>query len=352
MQSMADQKTQFENRKRDHIRIALDPRAQSSLSTGLESVDLIHQALPEIDFHEIDLKTPFAKQILASPIYVSSMTAGHERGTEINTNLARFAERRGLLMGVGSQRRELEDSSAANEWKQIRKHAPKAILAGNIGLAQAIHAPIGALLALIENLEASALFIHLNALQECLQPEGTPQFRGGLQAIQKIAKALPVPVIVKEVGCGFSADTLHRLNETGIYAVDVSGLGGTHWGRVEGQRIPVESAGAKVAATFQDWGISTTQSLLNAHETPLSYEVWASGGVRTGLDVAKLIAMGAHMVGLAKPWLEAALEKDADRALENLLDSLHQELKISLFCTGAVSPDVLRSTQRWSWKKI
>lgn len=338
---MNESNTQFENRKRDHIRIALDPRSQTEGQNGLDSIELIHEALPDLDFKEVDISTSFffsgTSVPLSSPIFISSMTAGHDKGREINEALARLSDRRQILMGVGSQRRELTDSNAAEEWAQVRKQAPKAKLLGNIGISQLIKTPIDQIRRLIEATEALALFVHVNPLQEALQPEGTPNFKNSLQAIENLAKFAQIPVIVKEVGCGFSLETLKRLEGAGVFAVDVAGLGGTHWGRVEGYRSDEKELLHQVAQTFANWGVSTVQSVLNAQEARVSYEVWASGGVRNGLEVAKLLALGAKKVGIAKPFLEAALhESDAsDEALENLLNRLELELKIALFCTGS-----------------
>jgi isopentenyl-diphosphate delta-isomerase len=338
---MQESQSQFEQRKRDHIRIALDPRSQTAGQSGLDSIELVHEALPDLDYKEVDISTSFVFKsaanstalLLSSPIFISSMTAGHEKGHEINAALARLSDRRQILMGVGSQRRELDDSNAADEWARVRKQAPKALLLGNIGIAQLIRTPIDKIQRLVESTEAKALFVHLNPLQEVLQPEGTTDFRHGLVAIENLVKISGVPVIVKEVGCGFSVGTLKRLQETGIFAVDISGKGGTHWGRVEGYRSEDGSILNQVAETFANWGISTVQSVLNSHEARVNYEIWASGGVRNGLDVAKLCALGAAKVGVAKPFLQAALE--GDEALENLLNRLEMELKISLFCTGS-----------------
>ncbi|MGE5085251.1 MAG: type 2 isopentenyl-diphosphate Delta-isomerase [Bacillota bacterium] len=334
---MNESNTQFENRKRDHIRIALDPRSQTEGQNGLDSIELVHEALPEMDFKEVDISTSFffsgTSVPLSSPIFISSMTAGHEKGREINEALARLSDRRQILMGVGSQRRELNDSNAAEEWAQVRKQAPKAKLLGNIGISQLIKTPIDQIRRLIESTEALALFVHVNPLQEALQPEGTPNFKNSLQAIENLVKLASVPVIVKEVGCGFSVQTLKRLEGAGVFAVDVAGLGGTHWGRVEGYRSEETEVLHQVAQTFANWGISTAQSVLNAQEARVSCEVWASGGVRNGLEVAKLLALGAKKIGLAKPFLEAALQ--GDEALEKLLNRLELELKIALFCTGS-----------------
>nr|BFD67320.1 type 2 isopentenyl-diphosphate Delta-isomerase [Bdellovibrio sp. HAGR004] len=333
---MDESKNQFEQRKRDHIRIALDPRSQTEGQNGLDSITLIHEALPDLNYKEVEISTSFVFSgdaiPLSSPIFISSMTAGHEKGREINEALARLSDRRQILMGVGSQRRELEDSNAAEEWTKVRKQAPKARFLGNIGIAQLIKSPIDKIRRLIDSTEAVALFVHLNPLQEVLQPEGTTEFRNGLQAIENLVKLAGVPVIVKETGCGFSVPTLKRLENTGIYAVDVSGKGGTHWGRVEGYRSEESQMLYQVAQTFADWGISTTQSLLNGKEARVEYQLWASGGVRNGLEIGKLMALGASKVGVAKPFLEAALQ--GDEALENLLTRLETELKVTMFCTG------------------
>lgn len=353
---------QFEQRKRDHLRIALDSRAQSSQGTGLDAIELVHEALPDLDFEDISTASQFQGQTLSAPYFISSMTAGHENGRRINLELARLSARRRLLMGVGSQRRELSDREASAEWTLIRKEAPGALLLGNLGLAQVIHASVDDVRRLIESLEALALFVHLNPLQECLQPEGTPQFKGGLQAISKLTEALKVPVIVKETGCGFSARTLKRLEGAGVFAVDLAGLGGTHWGRVEGLRVPAGDVREKASKSFADWGISTLESLANARDTAPAYEIWASGGVRTGVDVAKLIALGAKKVGLAQPWLEAfasngaiglgasSSQDDVATALDKTADRLQFELKTSMFCTGSGTLEQLSTQECWSWR--
>jgi isopentenyl-diphosphate delta-isomerase len=344
---MSESSNQFEKRKSDHLRIALDPRSQAVGQSGLDSVELIHEALPEMNLQEVDMTTSLFlehKIALSSPIFISSMTAGHEQGRQINHALARLSDRRQILMGVGSQRRELTDKEAGQEWIEVRKQAPKALLLGNIGLSQLIESPIDQIRRLIESTEALALFVHLNPLQEALQPEGTANFKAGLAAIENLVKLAGVPVIVKEVGSGFSESTLKRLNDTGIKAVDVSGRGGTHWGRVEGYRSQEDELLYKVAQTFANWGISTVQSLANAKNANVGYEVWASGGVRSGLDVAKLLALGANKVGLAKPFLAAALQ--GDEALDALLNQLELELRIAMFCTGS------RNLQELQTKKV
>jgi isopentenyl-diphosphate delta-isomerase len=344
---MSESSSQFEKRKQDHIRIALDPRSQAEGLSGLDQVQLIHEALPDMNFKEVDPSTSFFSTKLSAPFFISSMTAGHEHAPEINARLARLSAEKQILMGVGSQRRELTDPEARNEWAQVRKQAPKALLLGNLGIAQVIRTPVDQVEALVDSLQAKALFVHLNSLQECLQPEGTPEFRGGYEAIEKLVQKLSVPVIVKEVGCGFSKETLQRLNSLGVHAVDVSGLGGTHWGRVEGYRSSEDELLFEVAKTFENWGISTVQSLLNAKEISENFPVWASGGVRDGLQAVKLLAMGANLVGIAQPWLGAALKND--KAVTEMYEKLLLEVKIAMFCTGVQKVSDFKTKRIWKW---
>lgn len=336
---------QFERRKGDHIRLSLDERVQTRGLSGFDEVSLIHEALPELNFDEVELFCSSLGEKNPTPLLVSSMTAGHAGSIDLNVRLAKACERRGWRMGVGSQRRELTDIEASREWKKVRKTAPKVQLLGNLGLSQLIQTPIEQVQKLADDLEASAMIIHLNALQECLQPEGTPQFKGGLKALKKLTRSLSMPVVVKETGCGFSKTTLEKLKDSGVAAVDVSGLGGTHWGRIEGLRNPTLEA---VAETFANWGISTVESVVTAVRLKPSYEVWASGGVRTGLDAAKLIAMGARTVGVAKPILEAALQ--SEEALDQCMKRVEHELKIALFCTGCRNISELRKKKVWKWQ--
>lgn len=341
--------SQFEGRKREHLELALKDENEAIGQSGFEQIELIHEALPEHDFSEVTLVTDILGMRCKTPLLVSSMTAGHDGSIDLNLRFAKACVERGWLMGVGSQRRELHDfASGLREWRAVRKQAPQVKLLGNIGLSQLISTSNDQIQGLVDSLEAVAMIVHLNSLQECLQQEGTPQFKGGLRRLTELVKALPVPVVVKETGCGFSTQTLRQLNETGVAAVDVSGFGGTHWGRIEGQRGQSESLQAEAAATFANWGISTVQSLLNVRNAESQrsfekkrYEIWASGGVRSGLDVARALALGAKCVGLAKPILHAALE--SEDALLKKMALIEFELKVSIFCTGGVSvSDLLR----------
>jgi isopentenyl-diphosphate delta-isomerase len=357
---------QFEGRKRDHIRHALEDRHQAQGWSGLSSIRLLHEALPELDFEEVSLQTPTLSfrgappKTLPTPFFVAGMTAGHQDAASLNLMLARACERRGWAMGVGSQRRELEailkGSSAASaaeldRWRSIRDAAPHLTIFANLGLSQVIQAPIEVIQELVDALTAQALCIHLNALQEVLQPEGTPQFKGGLEKIQLLARELRTPVVLKETGCGISRATLEKLAPSEIAAVDVSGLGGTHWGRLEGARAQAsDSMRAEAAETFADWGIPTAEAVLHAREALAEpKQIWATGGVRSGLDAAKLIALGAHRVGYAQPALKAALQ--GAEALEKWMAQQEFELRTALFCTGSRNPEALRGKEK-VWTRI
>lgn len=346
---MSDSIQRFEQRKSDHIRISLDPRSQAEGLSLLGQIKIIHEALPDFNFSEVNIDQVQFSHRFSAPFFISSMTAGHCEGEKINERLVSFATRKNLLMGVGSQRRELFDAEAAKEWKKLRNLYPQAQLVGNIGIAQLIQSSTSQIMQLIDHLEAFAFFVHLNPLQEVLQPEGTTDFRGGLQAIANLVKNSPVPVIIKEVGSGMSESTMRRLADVGVQAIDVSGLGGTHWGRVEGYRTNPEQLLYQVAQTFSNWGQSTVDSVLSAKEANVNCQIWASGGVRNGLDIAKLLALGAQNVGLAKPFLQAAI--DSDDALDLLYDRLTYELKVAMFCSGIENVQQFAKKKVWQWQK-
>jgi isopentenyl-diphosphate delta-isomerase len=331
---------QFESRKVDHIRLALDPSTQTEGASGLEQITFTHEAFPEIDFSEVDASTKLFEKVSATPMFVSSMTAGHGGSLNLNLVMARVCEKRNWAMGVGSQRKQLSDVNASAEWQEIRKQCPRVRFFGNIGLTQLIRENTSNIRRLLESLGAEAMIVHTNPLQEVLQPEGTPQFRGGLKALEKLCRELDAPVIVKETGCGFSRETLKRLTGLGVYAVDVSGLGGTHWGRVEGGRSQTGSVLKAAAETFKDWGISTVDSMESAIAMKPDFRVWASGGVRSGLDAAKLVAMGAEMVGMAKPIIEAAIK--GEEALDIRMSTFEYEFRTAMFCVGTKTVKDLR----------
>ncbi len=335
---------QFEARKRDHIQHALDPAHQATGMSGYDSIELKHEALPDLDFSEVRIHSVRFGDPVATPFYVAGMTAGHADAFRLNHRMALACEARGWGLGLGSLRRDLESRAAGekrtasvDDWKKIRRDAPKLALFGNLGISQIIGAEPALIREILEEVGAQALAVHLNALQEALQPEGTPSFKGGLEALERLHEELGLPIVVKETGCGISGSTARRLAQAGIRAIDVSGLGGTHWGRIEGARASGHLA--RAARTFADWGIPTVRSVLEVASSAPGLEIWGSGGVRSGLDAAKLISLGAKQVGYAKPALEKALE--SHEALVNWMELQEFELRVALFCTGSRDPESL-----------
>jgi len=335
---------QFEARKREHIRHSMDSAHQAHGLSGLDRIHLIHEAMPDLNFDSIQLETLCLGRKLATPFYVAGMTAGHKDASSINRTLALACQERGWAMGVGSQRRDLEKEDAkaskSAEWKKLREEAPQLVLFANLGLSQLIDVKISQVRKLVEDLGAQALVVHVNALQEAIQPEGTPRFQGGAGSVKALLWRIGIPCCLE--GCGFSLKTLKKIAGIGLAAVDVSGLGGTHWGRIEGARAEQNSVRALASITFANWGEPTVDAVRSAVDafSKKKVEIWASGGVRSGLDAAKLIALGAHRVGYAKPALEAALI--SPEQLRLWMETQEFELKISLFCTGTESIKILR----------
>jgi isopentenyl-diphosphate delta-isomerase len=340
----------FESRKSDHLSLSLSEKNEALGGSGIDRIHLIHEAVPDIDFNQISISQTILGLKMPTPFLVSSMTAGHKDASQVNHVLAEAAAKNGWLMGVGSQRRQLFDPSAKQEWVNLRKKVPNVKMLGNLGLSQLSDISIDQVKALIDTLEAEAMIIHTNPLQEALQPEGTPHFKDSLKALSVLAKNLAVPVILKETGCGFSKDSLDRLHDLGIKAVDLGGFGGTHWGRIEGDRAKSSNdvLRAQAAVAFADWGISTVDSMLNANSKVRPYEIWASGGVRSGVDAAKYFAMGAKAVGFAKPALQASLK--GVETLVAWMDQVEFELKVALFCTGCNNLVELQEKKPWTNK--
>ena len=334
----------FINRKIDHLQLSLLDEVEANECSTLDRIELVHESMPELDLAEVSIETSFLESVFPTPFYIAGMTAGHEQAEVLNSRLAAMASERGWLMGVGSQRREVDvqvdtafsDSAVAN----LVKRFPKLKLMANLGMSQLIELSekneLSKLFTVLDRMQASLLAIHLNPLQEAIQEEGTPNFKGSFSALEQLLKSSPVPVTVKETGCGMSEKTLQKLSALPLFGIDVSGLGGTHWGRIEGKRSPKTSVSARAGETFQNWGIPTVESLLNARSVKLgSTELWASGGVRSGLDAAKLISLGASRVGFARPALQAAI--NGENALDLWMKAIEKELKIALFCTESSS---------------
>lgn len=337
----------FEKRKKSHLFLSLqDQFSQSSQSTGFHKIKLKHSALPDLNLEDVSIQQKWEDHLLKTPFFVSSMTGGWKDSEALNLKLAKACEKQSWIMGVGSQRGQLTDDSKSKEWKNIRKSCSKLILLGNLGLSQVLKVSLKQIVSLIESLSAQGMIVHLNPLQEALQKEGTAQFKGGLKALKKLAKALPVPLIVKETGCGFSRETLDQLTGLGISTVDISGLGGTHWGLIEGYRYTKKDFRYEVGETFSSWGVSTAESLIYSRENPRDYNVWASGGIRTGLDAAKALALGANFVGFGQPLLKALHQ--SEEALYQFMSRLEYELKVSLFCTNSKNIKELQKGQKWN----
>lgn len=322
----------FEKRKKDHIRLALDSSTQALVNSGFSKIKLVHEALPEINFSDVSLKTKLLGYDFSSPHFVSSMTAGHENSFDINLNLAKAAAANQWLMSVGSQRRELTDTQAAGEWRKIKSEVKDLKLVSNIGILELLSNSAQDILKLPENLGAIGLFIHLNPLQELFQNNVNVNFTGALKSIENLVKLSSIPILVKEVGFGINKNLCQNLFEIGVKVVDVSGHGGTHWGQIEALRQPEGSLIYKSVEAFYDWGQSTSAALLDLQDQVLFHQIWASGGVRNGVDSAKCLALGARAVGVAQPMMKEAVV--SAEATEKLMHQFDYQLKVAMFCCG------------------
>ncbi len=333
----------IKQRKSDGLKIPLSKEVQAkTTSTYLEYVQLVHNALPELDFDEIDTSTTFLNHKFGAPLIIDSMTGGTPEAAKINERLAETAEELGLGMGLGSQRAGLKSKELAETYSIAREHAPNAFLIANIGGAQlAKGLSIDEAKQIINMINANALVVHLNPLQELIQPEGEPKFKGVYQKIAELVKSLDVPVIVKEVGAGISKEVAARLQVLGVKAINVAGSGGTSWAGVE--KLRAESAGDELkihlGEMFWDWGIPTAASLIEVRKT-VNLPLVASGGLRNGLEVAKCLTIGADMCAMALPFLkQAAVSKESVIQFANLLLN---ELKSAMYLVGAKDVKALK----------
>ncbi|XHH08586.1 MAG: type 2 isopentenyl-diphosphate Delta-isomerase [Candidatus Bathyarchaeia archaeon] len=324
---MAAQKT--EKRKAEHIRICLEEKAQAkNVTAGFEDIRFVHRALPDVDRKDINLSTTFLNHKLSAPLIVGAMTGGTEEATKINQNIAEAVEKLGLGMGLGSQRAAIEIPSLEKTYSIARKAAPNAFLIANLGGVQLVHGyGIKEVRKVIEMIDADAVAIHLNALQEAVQPEGQTNFKGVLTKIKEIAGMLDKPVIVKETGAGISAEDAKALKDAGVKAIDVGGVGGTSFAAVEYYR-----GNTALGEEFWDWGIPTVASTVEVVQST-QLPVIASGGVRSGSDIAKSLALGASIAGTIQPVLETAVKGSIET--EQLLSGLIDELQNVMFLVGA-----------------
>lgn len=330
-------------RKVDHVRINLDESVGSTLTTGLEAYRFLPRALPELDLETVDLSGEVLGRPFRAPLLISSMTGGSDEVTAINRNLAAAAQAAGIAMGVGSQRAALEDPGLAASFG-VRDLAPDIPLFANLGAVQ-LNYGYGEdhCRRAVEMVGADALILHFNAVQEAVQPEGDTRWSGLLQRIERVAGRLACPIIAKEVGWGFSAEDLRALAASGVAAVDVAGAGGTSWSEVERHRA-ADPSQARVAAAFAGWGLPTAEALVLARRESPGLTAIASGGLRDGVDLAKCLALGATIGGMAGPLLRAATVS-AEAVLEEI-DVHLRTLRITMFAIGTPDLSSLRETPR------
>ena len=335
----------IERRKTDHIRINLEQDVSfPKLTTGLDRFSFVHQALPELDLAAVDPSVRLFGKRLAAPILVSSMTGGTVEAGEINRTLAEAAQRYGAAIGLGSQRAAIEHPSLEPSFR-VRDVAPDVLLFANLGAVQLNYGyGIDECRRAVEMVEADALFLHLNPLQEAVQHDGDTSWAGLVDKIAEVCASLPVPVIAKEVGWGISEKAARMLIEAGVTAIDVAGAGGTSWSQVEMHRAPTERL-RRLAGAYADWGIPTADSLrivcrVRSQLGKPAMPVFASGGIRSGQEIAKCVALGADLVGLASPFLKKAVE--SVNAVVEEMDLLATEMRIAMFGCGAGDIAALR----------
>jgi isopentenyl-diphosphate delta-isomerase len=322
----------IDQRKADHIKINLEKDVRSALTTGLEKYHFIHEALPELDLERVDTSLSLFGKRLGAPILISSMTGGTEEAGEINQRLAEAAQELGVAMGVGSQRAALENPKETPTFSIARKAAPDILLFANLGAVQLNYGyGLDQCRQAVDMIEADALILHLNPLQEAVQDAGDTNFEGLSKKIEEICKKLEVPVIAKEVGWGISEHTAKLLADCGVSAIDVAGAGGTSWSQVEMYRAPDEFT-RELAATFVGWGIPTAESILHVKRAAPEMTVFASGGIKDGLDIAKCIALGATLGGMAGQFLKAAAI--STKSVIQMMKLTKRQIEVTMFAAG------------------
>src|SRR5512138_2784452 len=330
----------IDQRKADHIKINLEKDVRSTLTTGLERYQFVHEALPELDLEQVDPGLSLFGKRLAAPILISSMTGGTEEAGEINQRLAEAAQEVGVAMGVGSQRAALENRRETPTFSITRQVAPDILLFANLGAVQLNYGyTIDHCRKAVDMIEADALIFHLNPLQEAVQDAGDTNFAGLSKKIEEVCKKLEVPVIAKEVGWGISERTARLLADCGVSAIDVAGAGGTSWSQVEMYRAPDEFT-RELAGTFVGWGIPTAESILNVKKAASDMAVFASGGLKDGLDIAKCIALGATLGGMAGQFLKAAAV--STEKVMDVMKLTKRQIEVTMFAAGAETLEGLK----------
>ncbi|RAL23786.1 type 2 isopentenyl-diphosphate Delta-isomerase [Lujinxingia litoralis] len=329
------------DRKRDHLELCADQDVEARAKTNLlDAVELFHSSLPEVDVDAIDLSVEFLGRQLQAPLLITGMTGGAPEAERINRELALVAQEMGLAFGVGSQRAMARDRALLSTY-QVRDVAPDICLLGNIGAVQVAAMSTDEVEDLVGSIGADALCVHLNPGQELIQPEGDRDFRGCIDAIARLVEELSVPVIAKETGCGLSPGTLNTLQKIGVGTVDTSGAGGTTWIGVEAMRAPADQQ--TLGELFWDWGVPTAASIVYARRRDL--QVIGSGGLRTGYDAARAIALGADIAGMALPWLRACYHEGAEGA-RAFGAHCTSALRTTMALTGSATLDELRQAPR------
>jgi isopentenyl-diphosphate delta-isomerase len=340
-------------RKADHLALcATDEVAFRERTTLLECVELVHDSLPELSMDELDISVTLFGKKLRAPILIAAMTGGTDAAGAVNHTLAKIADRRGYAFGLGSQRAMQREPSTAWTY-EVRKVAPHTVIFGNVGIIQARDQRTESIQKLVQDIGADALCVHMNPAQEVVQPEGDRDFRGGLETFARLKRELTVPIIAKETGNGISPRTAHRLREVGVSTVDVSGAGGTSWVGVETLRA--EGNAKELGLQLWDWGVPTAASVVFARQA--GHDVIATGGVRSGLDIARAIALGAKIGGIARPVLQA-FNEGGEAGAEQFLERVENELKTVMLLTGsrtlshlARAPRVLRGALK-DWLEL
>ena len=334
-----------QRRKADHIRICLDEKSQAKkATTGFEDIHFIHKALPEINKQKINLSTQFFGHKFSAPLIVGAITGGTAQAEQINATIAETVEKLQLGMGVGSQRAAIEDKNLIETFAVARKKAPKAFLIANIGGVQLVHGySVKEAKKAIDMIDADAIAIHLNALQEAIQPEGQTNFSGILAKIADLAVELDKPIIVKETGTGIAAEESKKIEDAGVKAIDVGGVGGTSFAAVEYHRTDRKDSQLQrfLGEAFWDWGIPTATSIAEIAQT-VKIPVISSGGIRNGSDIAKSLALGAKIASLSQPVLQTAVK--GTKETERLLTLLIEEMRNIMFLVGAANIEQLAST--------
>jgi isopentenyl-diphosphate delta-isomerase len=332
----------IEKRKLRHLRISLEENVEGDVLTGFQDIRLIHRALPELDLDEIDTKISLYGRELSAPLIISAITGGTPRAKEINETLAAVAEEKKIGIGIGSQRIAIEQPETRDTFSIVREKAPNALVMGNLGCSQLVSGwGLEEINEVITMVEADALCLHMNPLQEAVQPGGDTDYRGILKILGEITKKINTPVIMKETGCGIAYEDAVKMEKAGVQGLDIAGVGGTSWSAVE-YHIAKEDGKKDLEYLGQalwNWGIPTAISVVET-SWKTSLDIIASGGIRTGTEIAKAITLGADVGGIAKPFLEKV--NKGEKVVEEYVDNIIQEFKVVMFLVGAKNVEELR----------